>query len=270
MVFETSQLPLDDSAVSSLMRGALPDWYFVNTSMSRMRRHLGLLGRLPDESLIIDFLKPADVRLTEVTLCAFDDAEPGLLARVTGTLAALRLYVQTAFVHTLNSLPAALGGSEPNRRVVLDTLLVEERYYGRQRPLTPETEKRVRRELSTVLKGGSTVGELFDRNRVRIFGPLTIHDLQVGDGGRTAKGCAKITLRASDDGGVLYRATAALAALRLHIVSAQIDTVDGNADDLFFVTGPMGAALPSSELPILRGRLLAMLQSVSPTDLAAS
>jgi hypothetical protein len=148
--FEDGLMPTTgppDEVVHAFFRRFLPDFYFVNAPISRMKRHLELLRALPERPVIIDFFRPVGAHFTELTLCARDDAEPGLLSRVAGALAALKINVHTAWIHTL----ADPHNPSSERRVVLDTLILSEPYFGRNRPLSSKTQAKVTTTLTQIL-----------------------------------------------------------------------------------------------------------------------
>ena len=77
---------------SAIMRSIMPDLYFINTPSTQMERHLALLRGLKGEqtcAISLDFHNTSGT-LTQLTVCAYDDAQPGLLAKVCGVLAAHR------------------------------------------------------------------------------------------------------------------------------------------------------------------------------------
>jgi [protein-PII] uridylyltransferase len=228
---------LSDSEVVARLRALLPDVYFVNTPLSRMRRHLALLDSLSSERIILDFHRPPGAHYTELVLCSFDDTEPGLLSKVAGTLVALKINVHTAWIHTL-SLPQENNGP---RQVVLDTLILSEPYFRRSRPLTLKTQAKIRDVMRAVLNGDTTVTELLIRQSKRPYPPLLVYELSA----QPAPGpWTLIKLRAADDNGVLFRVTRALAALGLDIAHAQINTFEREVDDVFFVATQDGPLTP--------------------------
>lgn len=243
---------LPDSEVVGRLRALLPDFYFVNTPLSRMRRHLALLDTLSSERIILDFHRPPGAHYTELVLCSYDDTEPGLLAKVAGTLVALKINVHTAWIHTL-SLPQENGEA---RQVVLDTLILSEPYFRRSRPLTLKTQAKIRDEMRAVLNGEVTVTELLIRQSRRPYPPLLVYELSAQE----APGpWTLIKLQAADDNGVLLRVTRALAALGLNIAHAQINTFEKSVDDVFFVSGkngPLSREETESTLARLRAGLL--------------
>lgn len=244
-----------DTALTTFFRSLMPDFYFVNTPLSRMRRHLNLLERLADEKVIVDFQRPAGAHFTELNLCAYDAAEPGLLAKVAGTLAALNINVHTAWIHTLND-PA---NPHEQRRVVLDTLILSEPYLRRTRPLTLKTQARISDKLRSVLDGETDVALLLAKKNHRLLAPLDVYELTAAPG---PADWTLIKLRAEDSNGVLYRITRALAELDLNIAHAQINTFEKSVDDVFFVSGKKGQ-LAETEAAHKAAQLRSALQNVA-------
>ena len=231
----------------------MPDFYFVNTPLSRMRRHLNFLERLAAENIIVDFQRPAGAHYTELTLCAYDDAEPGLLSKVAGTLFAQKINVHTAWIHTLAD-PTTAGSK---RRVVLDTLILSEPYLGRTRPLSTKTQLRISEKLRSVLDGSTTLSQALGSKALKLHASLAVYELTSSEGPGE---WTLIKLRASDNNGVLYRITHAIATLELDIAHAQINTFERAVDDVFFVSGKDGK-LSADEAQAKASRLKALLQN---------
>jgi UTP:GlnB (protein PII) uridylyltransferase len=250
----TSGLGPSDEQIHAYFRRYLPDFYFVNTPLSRMRRHLTLLGNLAQNQFQVDFFRPPGAQFTELVLCAYDDVLPGLLSKVAGTLAALKIEVHTAWIHTLADpfLP------DSNKRVVLDTLIVSEPYFRRMRAITPKTQKHIAATLGEVLKGEIDVPTLLAKTQRRMNVPLVIQDLSVTRVGSHTL----IKLNAADAEGVLYRVTRGLAYLKLNVAHAQINTFDKNVDDVFFVSNEKGEPLSDIEIE----KLMPSLRSVFSND----
>lgn len=260
-----------DLQIETALRHVMPDLYFINASAAQRRLHLQLLSRLAGEQLILDFQERPGTPLTELTICAYDDAEPGLLSKVCGTLAALLLNIQTAFIYTVQA-PATeaqpandVAAASDNRWIVLDTLLLSEPYRGRTRALSNSTIQRVRDELTRILQGQMTVAQLLTRMHRRPYPPLHVYDISTTPS--TPPAPAVITLRAEDHPGVLYRTTVGLAALELNIKVAQINTAGGIVDDIFFVTKVQDQPLSATETDEIAPQLRAILQaSNAPTE----
>lgn len=247
-----------DEQVHVFFRQFLPDFYFVNTPLSRMRRHLAFINNLPKEPIQIDFYRPPGARFTELTLCAHDELQPGLLSKVAGTLTALKINVHTAWIHTLANPSAPQSG----QRVVLDTLILSETYFRRTRPLTLKTQKLIRQVLSDVLNGQADVDFLMARNTRRAQQALDVCDLAATDAGpyTLVKFCS------SDDEGLLYRVTRVLSGLNLDIRHAQINTQDRSVDDVFFLTNESGEPLSEEEMGLMLERIRQKLSSDGITN----
>lgn len=233
--------PAPGTDAAGVMRRIMPDLYFINTPSSQMERHFGLLRSLQrdgekSDAISLDF-HGTPGSLTQLTICAYDDAEPGLLSKVCGALAAHRVSIHTAFVFTCGShaLDAALGrvvmAEEAPRSIVLDTLFLSEPYAKRERALSAATISRVRLDITRVLRGETDVAALLARTPY-----TTVQNLEVTVTPDATGQMTLVTLRAPDIPGLLYRLTAALAALELNISVAQINTENGVSNDVFFVT----------------------------------
>lgn len=219
-----------DEQVVAFFRRFLPDFYFVNTPLSRMRRHLELLRALPQTPLQIEFHRPAGAQFTEMMLCGYDAAQPGLLARIAGVLADLRVNVHTAWIHTLRD---PHGAGAPNAEVVLDTLITSENYLRRTRPLTHKTEASLAEALRALIEHPAVPAP--QRGAL----PLPLRELEA----RAQGEYAVIKISAPDETGVLHRVAQTVAELGLNIAHAQINTFDNAATDVFFVTDAARAPL---------------------------
>lgn len=253
----SSSPTLSNSDIASSLRRVMPEMYAVNTPLSRMKRHHDIIGAMVRDGSTLEFLAVPDTALTEMTLCAYDDAGPGLLSKLCGTLSALHLKIHTAFIYSFRGSQSTLG-ADPTRPIALGTFLLSENYKSHDRAIEAKTEQAVRAELSRVLKGETTVTQLLSRNQRRPFTPLDIYEIRIEN--RPRDGLTQITLRAGDTRGVLYRVTAALAQLGLNISAAHAATHDEAAEDTFFVTDTNGAMLDESTLPTVATNLRAMLQ----------
>lgn len=293
---------MSDSQITALLRRIMPDLYFINTPAAQRKRHLRLLAALRQNDVVLDFHRQSGARLTELTLCAHDDAEPGLLSKVCGALAALRIDVRTAFIYTVrddgrlsrvlhndvdgNAPPDArdrnitstngddAGTATDTRRadarwIALDTLLLSEPYRGHDRALSDKTVRQVRETLTEVVQGRKTVAQLLARSRRQAYAPVDIHELSVTKRtiGQPLQECAAITLRAADSAGLLSHTAAALSEMGLDIRVAQINTADGVADDIFFVTGAHGQTLSETAIEEIAPRLRAILEGGVPPQL---
>lgn len=210
------------------LRGRLPDLYFANASSAQMEHHQASLQRLPQERRLIEFLRPDGAFLTELTVCTYDDERPGLLAKLCGTLASLKVVVHTASAFTLRE----------DTPVVLDTLQISESYLGHDRRLRPGKQKAIVETLEKVLDGQVVVTDIL-RGPHRHW-PLKIHEVSVEN--EPSQGHLVINVRTGKSQLAVFRMAGALAALDLNIQAAQIHKGKGEVHGVFFVTGQAGAS----------------------------
>ena len=247
-----------DEMVTTYLRRYLPDFYFVNAPMSRMRRHMAILQALPHtpSGVIAEFYRAPGASFSELILCARDQEQPGLLARVAATLVALGIGVQTAWIHSLDN-PFGEGGT-----VVLDTLLLSETLLGRGRALGAKSQKTLSQTLTEVLNQRQDVAHLLaDAPRARqkaASAPLQVSDLSATRAGDYTL----LKLRALHSSGALSRITSALARMNISIAHAQINTFEREVDDVFFATDAHGVPFPDDETARLLEQLRAELSGV--------
>lgn len=228
---------MSDEEVIAFLRRFLPDFYFVNAPLSRMKRHIALMNALPDapSGVVIEFHRAPGASFSELVLCARDPGQPGLLSNIAAALAAAGVSVHTAWIHSLDA-PTTSGQPNSNgERIALDTFILGESTWGRSRALSAKTQKAFSQTLSGVLRGEQSADELlFGAGRARQKAARA--PLRVSDASSTRVGEFSIfKLRAHDSSGVFFRITRALARHNVHIEHAQINTFEHEADDVFFV-----------------------------------
>ena len=240
--FDEPKLPEDgapDEQISAFFRRYLPDFYFVNTPVSRMRRHLQLLRALPAQPLQIEFHCPPGAQFTELMLCGYDAAQPGLLAQVAGALSSLGIDVHTAWIHTLHD-PHAPDAARPRaREVVLNTLILSESSLQRTRPLTQRSREAVEAALRKITAPDALHAPTIAFAPV----PLALRELSVTPAGRYTL----VKVLAANENGALHIVAQAIASLGLDIAHAQINTFENSVADTFFVTDAAGKPLPAAD-----------------------
>jgi UTP:GlnB (protein PII) uridylyltransferase len=205
------------------LRGQLPDFYFVNASAAQIEHHNALISRLPQEKRIIEFLRPPGTFLSDLSLCAYDDARPGLLAKICGALATLKVKVHTASVFTLRD----------GKPIILDTLQISDSYLGHDRRLAGAKEKEIRATLEKLLGGSFAPGQMFKMPLLRR--PLKVLDVTLE---KAPQGEQKvITIRTTKNPLAVFRMAAAMASLEFDIQAAQIHQNADEVQGIFFVTG---------------------------------
>ncbi len=208
---------------ASALRGRLPEFYFVNATAAQMEHHNALLSRLPQEKRIIEFLHPPRTFLSDLSLCAYDDARPGLLAKICGTLAALKVKVHSASVFTLRD-------DEP---IILDTLQISDSYLGHDRRLSDAKQKDIRATLEKMLDGQFSPVQTL---KVSLLG-RALKVLEVKLEGAPQGEQKVITIRTTKNQLAVFRMAAAMASLELDIQAAQIHQSDEEVQGIFFVDG---------------------------------
>lgn len=246
-----------DEQITAYLRRYLPDFYFVNTSLSRMRRHVTVLQALPQTPLgvVVDFYRAPGASFSELVLCARDEEQPGLLSQVAGTLTALGVRVHTAWIHSLVD-PYCEGGT-----IVLDTLIISEQLLGRPRALNAKTQKNLSQILTRVLNHELNSEELLQRagrsRQKSARASLQVHDLSVERAGEYTL----FKLHAQQSSGALSRITQSLAKMRISVAHAQINTYEREVDDVFFVTNAQGQPYEDEEANALLEQLRVELSS---------
>ncbi len=129
---------------------AMPPAYLLGQTFERMALHIGFVRRVREGEIVVEFHEEKDATYTELTVCVYDDPNPGLLAKITGVLYAAGLEVHSANVITRTT---------DRDRIALDTLWVD--YRGR--PLAPGKRKEVQANLTAVLSGATTVQTVLEK-----------------------------------------------------------------------------------------------------------
>lgn len=211
------------SNAANALRGRLPDLYFVNASSAQMEHHEALLARLPQEKRIIEFLQAPGTFVTALSLCAYDQARPGLFANICGTLAALNVKVHTASVFTLHD----------DQPIILDTLQISDSYLGHDRRLAKTKHAKIRAALEEALNGTSSLHQLL--HKPVLSSALKVHEVQCED--TSLKDQKLITIRTAKNRLAVFRLASVMASLGLDIQSAQIHQNETEVHGIFFVTG---------------------------------
>lgn len=209
---------------------AMPAHYLLNQSLKQIALHIGFVRRVREGQPVVDFFGERDATYSELTVCAFDDPQPGLLAKITGALAAADVNVHAAQVVTRSTAVDSIA---------LDTLLVDSR--GRQ--LSPGKRREVATNLVAVLSGATTVETLLSRRRF----PKTDSQAPTAKNGivqprvsvrrEVSDKLTHIELAAPDSVGIFYRFCDAISRLGWDIHSARVSIWTNEARAGFYVTG---------------------------------
>lgn len=225
---------------------AMPAGYILNTPLDEIAFHIKLLTGLEREKVALDLYNRPGDDYTELTVCAFDDPQPGLLAKITGVLYACDADIQKAQVYTMKM----------ERPVVLDTLWI--RSAGMQ--VSETRGHRILGALKDILTGSRTV-EQFMRGAGKnppVGIPLDNLDLSNG----VSEEHTVVHVIARDLEGLLYLMTRALSRSGLHIHSARVATWAARAENNFYVTTLDGRQIPDADLPRWQESLARTLQGL--------
>lgn len=226
---------------------SMPPHYLLNQSLDRIAQHVGMVRRVRQGESVVDFYDARDATYTELTVCAYDDPQPGLLAKIAAVLYAGELTVHSAQVFTRFA---------ERDRIALDTLWVD--FRGRQ--LSPAKQSEIAAWLGAVLRGETSVQEILKKRRSALRLPGS--KLPGAAGGRehpfsllpasTVEGYAPKILAVRNDvsnsltlleiedpdlPGGLFWTSQALAKLGWDIHSARISVWHGMARASFYVAG---------------------------------
>jgi [protein-PII] uridylyltransferase len=216
---------------------SLPAQYLLNTPLEEMYVHIAMIGRLRETfQPIVDFQHEYGGGFTEMTLAAYDD--PGLLAKITGTLFALDVNVHVAQVFTRES-------SVP---IALDTLWID--YRGK--PLSPGKRDEVEAALRRVLLGEIGVGALLQKHR-KPLKDQAIFSATIDD--QASERFSLLEISAPEEKGVVYRLARAISECGWNIHAARLSVWGSRARDAFYVTDLNGKKIPSEAASCLTDRL---------------
>jgi len=218
---------------------ALPAQYLLNTPLEEMYLHIAMIGRLRESfEPTVDFKHEYGADHTEMTLCAYDDPRPGLLAKITGVL----------YAHDVNLHTAQVFTREASVRIAIDTLWID--YRGK--PLSTHKRAEVQESLRRVLLGEIGIGELL-QNHKKPLKEQTIYAAKIDE--NASERFSLLEVSAPDETGVVYRLARAISALGWNIHAARLSVWGSRARDAFYLTGPDGKKVPQDDV----SRLLSAL-----------
>lgn len=221
----------------------LPAQYLLNTPLEEMYLHIAMIGRLRETyQPIVDFRHEFGADYTEMTLCAYDDPAPGLLAKISGVL----------YAHDVNLHAAQVFTRDASIRIAIDTLWVD----FRGRPLTTSKKADVQDSLRDVLTNKTTLSEVLAQKR-KIVKEQSIYSARIDD--QASDRFSLLEVSAPDEKGVVYRLARAISNLGWNIHAARLSLWGSRARDAFYITNPDGSKVAASDVE----RLLAVLPTVS-------
>lgn len=233
---QLSEHHLSEEKVQAYCQG-MPVSYLLNTRPEQIAAHIRAVEALEASGPVVEWGGEIAAPITTLTVCTYDDPQPGLLSRIAGVLYAHEIDVHSAQVFTRE--PTGDG----TRAIAIDTLWVD--FHGRQLP--PFKKMEVETDLLSVLRG-RPVAELLEARHKQL--PPAIPPTRVAFDNNLADGHTVIDVEAPDQPGLLYRMTRAIASLGWVIHSARISTQGDRARDAFYVTDPAGAKINGDEVTL--------------------
>ncbi|MCS6797136.1 MAG: [protein-PII] uridylyltransferase [Myxococcota bacterium] len=225
---------LEEPAARDFVR-TMPDRYVLAHDPDAILRHARTVAARARGAVELALAPGPSVDVAELLLCA--DDRPGLLADVAAVLAAHRLSVVSAEVHTR---PRPEGGAE-----AVDVFLVR-REHAESPPLDAHRFERLRRDLGEVLEGRKDALALLSSlprppswSRRRI--PSVPTEVHVDNAASRHHTVVEVFTR--DRIGLLHVIARTLAAQGVSIALSRIATEGARATDVFYVTNRDGAKI---------------------------
>lgn len=243
LVRDLSHLPVEE--VEEHVQ-AMPPGYLLGQTFERMALHIGFVGRVREGEIVVDFHEEKGAAYTELTVCVFDDPNPGLLAKITGVLYAAGLDVHSANVVTRAS---------ERDRIALDTLWVD----YRERPLTPSKRKEVAANLSAVLSGATSLESVLEKAGTKTLLKRDVTTLPVdlpvelfAFNNDISDGLTVIEIGSHDPRSTLYRVADAVSKVGWDIQSAKISLWHGVARASLYVAGARSLSLAQARAALAK------------------
>jgi [protein-PII] uridylyltransferase len=216
--------------------------YLLTTPLEEIYLHMAMINRLRQTGVpTVDFRTESGSDFTELTIVAYDDPSPGLLAKIFGVMYALDITVHATHVFT----------RESSVRIAIDTLWVD----FRGRPFSSGKKAEVQDTLRQILGGATSVDQLLERKK-KPRKDQSIYGVRIDD--TASDRYSLIEVRAPDETGVTYRLSRAMSRLGWNIVSARVSVWGSRVRAAFYIKDIEGRKIPQSEVP----RLLAALPQI--------
>jgi [protein-PII] uridylyltransferase len=207
---------------------AMPPAYLLNQSLTQIAVHINFVRQVRYGYPVIEFHDERDATYTEITVCAYDDPQPGLLAKIARVLFVADLEVHSAQVVTRVT---------DRDRIALDTLWVD--YRGRQ--ITPGKRRQVLTQLMPILEGKANPGDIAAQDgRIKRGVYVRQATTLVSVRNDLSDTLTVLETQEADTKGALYHASAAFARLGWDIRSARVSKWRDEARASFYLAGIRG------------------------------
>ncbi len=227
---------------------AMPASYVLNTPLEEIAFHLELLERLESEDVVMDVYNRPNDDYSELTLCTYDDPQPGMLAKIACVLYGCSVDIHKAQAFTM--------GKE--RRIVLDTLWI--RSQGTQ--ISESRARKIRTSLGELLAGTQTIERFLELAGKAPPGGIVLDAIDLHND--LSEDHTVVHIVAHDMQGLLLSMTRCLSRCGLDIHSAKIATWNGRAENNFYVTSTTGEQIPDKDLPSWKYQLARALRGNRP------
>lgn len=223
---------------------AMPAGYVLNTPLGEISFHIKMLERLDAEKIVIDIYNRPGDNHSELTICTFDDPEPGIFAKITGVLYGCGVNIHKAQVLTMNR----------KNPVVLDTLWI--RHNGLQ--ISESRARRIQKSLKEVLTDAKTVDQfLSDAGKAPPNG-IALEKIDLRND--LSEEHTVVNIVARDLQGLLFIEARCLSRSGFHIHSAKVAVWSSRCENNLYVTAPKGGQIPASALPAWKEKLAQILK----------
>jgi [protein-PII] uridylyltransferase len=223
---------------------SMPAGYVLNTPLEEIAFHLQLIDRMETEGVVLDIYNRPGDDYSELTFCAHDDPQPGMLAKITGVLYGCNIDIHKAQAFTI----------EKEKPIILDTLWI--RSNGMQ--ISESKARRIQHSIKEVVTGAKSVEYFLEKAGKNPPHGIILDRIDLRND--LSEEHTVVHIVAHDLQGLLYVMTRSLSRCGLHIHSAKIATWEGRAENNFYVTATGGGQIPEFELPEWTKRLARVLR----------
>ncbi len=224
---ELSKRPIPQRQIDEHAK-RMPASYLLSHTPEQISLHIVYVERAMKGEPQFDWKVSENGAWTELTICAQDDPQPGLLAKIAGVLYACDVGVHSARVFT----------RKPG--IAIDTLWID----YRDKPLSVQRCEMVQRELTSVLLGQTELASVLKRHRREMNAQPQIIKAE----GRNERGLTFIELHYPIGLDALYQGASAMARQRWNIHSARVGSWAGRAVTSFYVTDVHGRKVSEADL----------------------
>jgi [protein-PII] uridylyltransferase len=249
---DPATLPFLDAFVSSM-----PERYLLSNSSAEIAAHAALAKKADTRPVLAGLVPSRYPEAAELCLIAAD--RPGLLAAMTAAIAASRLEVHKAQIHS-RTLP---DGSVQ----AVDLFWVRDRVNGAEGAARamPKLEKDLVRVVTGQVNPKELVAARGSSPWAERPSPNVLTEISIDNRASASQTVIEVLTR--DRPGLLFALANALHELGLSIGVAKINTEGNRVADVFYVTDAGGAKIdPGPRTQQIRARLLEVLEDLAKKE----